>query len=236
MFKTISPNFSFSAVLLFFFLTTLPLAAQLPEVRSALVSYEKENVTAWTTKVPADRKTTQNAFSDWIDERYQINMKGGGWFGNKNIRTAEEVKLPAVANFPVSLIVRTEENPNGTSRMALFALRPGSNGKDITDERAQSALQSIFDSFLTDWLPTYYAEREAAAREKLEDLRETFTDREEAVADNTEEIEALRKENEELRREMEQLRGQIERANATLKERSNARQAVNTSAAADYRR
>lgn len=211
--------------LLFAVLFITPLSAQVGSIEQTTVEYEKQSVAALTVTMKPERKEVQKAFDDWMKDRYDINMKGNGLFGNKNMENAEAVMIPAISPENITIFAETEKVGDKT-RMALFASRGLGNFIEANDYAAFAGLEKVFDAFLSSYLPEYYEERVAEAREKLEDLRDDFSDAEKDFSKNEEKIRELRVENEELRGEMDKLRQEIKAAEATLVQREDTRKDV----------
>ena len=220
--------------ILFLLLFTATSYAQVGRIQQTTVEYDDRMVDALTVTLTPERKDAQKAFDDWIDDRYDINMKGGGLFSDKNIRSAEMVRIPAISTDDITLVARTEER-GGETRMTLFAMKANGNSVEAEDYRAFSGIEDVFDGFLSDFLPEYYEERVAEAREELEDLKKDFGKHQEDITDNEDKIKKLQKENEEHRREMTDLDRKIKDAERQLEERQAARRAVNRSVGNDRR-
>ena len=199
--------------------------AQVGRIEQTTVEYEKQKVDALTVTIKPERKDIQKAFDDWMDDRYDINMKGGGLFSDKNFRTAEAVKIPAISPDNITLIVKTEEG-KGETRMTIFASRGLGNFIEDGDYNAFTGLEDVFDGFLSSYLPEYYEERVAEAREALEELQEDLTDAQKVVRKNEEEIRDLEKENQKKRKEITELEGKISEAERMLKKREETRREV----------
>lgn len=198
------------------------LGAQVGRIEQTTTTYEDQVVDALTVSMKPARKDIQKAFDDWMDERFDINMKGGGLFSDKNLRSAEGVKITAVSSDNISLFVKTEELGD-ESIMTLFASHGLENYIERSELSAFSGLEELFDGFLSNYLPEYYQERVAEAQELLEDLRGDFTDTEDKISKNDKEIMKLQKENAELKEEMKSLEREIEAAEQKLEQRKDTR-------------
>lgn len=220
--KTISKSLLTLAFIFFFAVSA---SAQVGRIETTTVEYDKQRVDALTVNIKPERKDIQKAFDDWMDDRYDINMKGGGLFGNKNIEKAEEVVIPGISRDNITLITKTEEM-NGETRMSIFATKGLNNYIGRDDYTAFTGMENVFDGFLNSYLPEYYEERVAEAREALEDLRKDYDKAKEDMADNRKEIEKLQKENRELETEMRGIDQKIKDAELMLRERENSSREV----------
>lgn len=213
-------------ILLITFLTTTCLSAQVGRIETTSISYEDQMVDALTVTIQPARKDIQNAFADWMDDRYDINVKGGGLFSDKNTRRAEAVNIPAISPDNISIFTRTEERGDQT-RMTLFASRGLQNFIGQRETSAFRGLENVFDGFLSFYLPEYYEERVMEAQEQLQDLRDDLADTNNDIAKNEEDIKKLRNENEELRDTANKLEQEINTAERMLERRQQQRREVN---------
>lgn len=206
--------------------TSLPVVAQSTTIRSTTVEFEKQQVPALRASITPPRKDLQDAFEDWMDDTYDINMKGGGLFSDKEIRSAEDISLAPVSSDRINLFTKTIASKNETN-MYLFAARGSQRFIGPDEATAFAGLEQIFDDFLSYYLPEYYAERVAEAKEELEDLQDDLKDLRDDIADNEEKIQQLRKENIDLESEAGELEKAIRDAEALLEKRRNTQQRVN---------
>lgn len=199
--------------------------AQVGSIEMATVEYDKQNVDALMVSMKPERKDVQKAFDDWINDRYDINMKGGGLFSDKNTRMAEAVSIPAVSSDNINLMTMTEETGRET-KMYLFASRGLSNFIERNEREAFDGMERVFDSFLSSYLPEYYEERVAEAEEELEDLRKDLEKNQDDIKKNEKEIRDLREENEELAQEADELRDKIRDSEKMLNDRRSTRRKI----------
>jgi Skp family chaperone for outer membrane proteins len=218
-------DFRFLAILLFLLWGTPLASAQSLGIRSTTVEYEKEQVPALQVSVMPPRKDLQDAFEEWIQDTYDINMEGGGLFSDKNLRRAEGVILAPVSADKINLFTKTVEQRASTT-MYLFASKGLGNYFTRQDEAAFAGLERVFDEFLGSYLPEYYEMRITEATETLEDLRDDLDDLRNDIQDNEEEIRKLKKENIDLEEEVRELESAIREAENNLQQRRNARQRV----------
>lgn len=221
--KTLKPATLLSLLLIFFLSATA--SAQVGRIEQTTVEHEKTRVDALTVTMKPERSDVQKAFDDWIDDRYDVNMKGGGLFSDKNMRRAEAVNIPAISTDNITLYTNTEER-NGETRMTIFASRGNGNYVSDGDYKAFSGLEDIMDNFLSSYLPEYYEERVAEAKEELEDLKKDQKKAREDIADNEERIKKLNRENEKLESEISELDRKIAEAEKMLNKRQEIRTEV----------
>jgi hypothetical protein len=218
-------DFRLLAILFFLFWGSHSASAQSLGIRPTTVEYDKERVPALEVSVTPPRKDLQDAFDDWMQDNYDINMKGGGLFSDKNLRRAEAVTLEPVSTDQINLFTKTVEQ-RGSTTMYLFASQGLGNYFTRQDEAAFAGLEKIFDDFLSSYLPEYYDMRIAEASEALEDLRDDLADVRKDIKDNEEEIRKLKKENIDLEEDVRELENAIRDAENSLQQRRAARQRV----------
>ena len=198
--------------------------AQVGRIQESTVEYDKTRADALMVTLQPDRKDVQEAFEDWMDDRYDIKLKRGGLFANKRTQKAEDVIIPAISSEPITFMTKTEGAGEDT-RLYVFAMR-GNNPIDRADYKAFTGMENIFDSFLSSYLPEYYEERVAEAREDLEDLQKDLREAQDDMADNKEKIAKLEAENRELTEKQEMLRKQIAEAETAVRTREEMRTEV----------
>lgn len=219
----INIRFAFAFLLMLMFSTAT--FAQVGRIEQTSIDHDKSRVDALTVTMKPERKDIQKAFDDWIDDRYDINMKGGGLFSDKNMRQAEAVNIPAISTDNITLYTMTEEK-NGESRMTIFASRGLGNYFKSSDYPAFTGLEAIMDNFLSSYLPEYYEERVAEATEELEDFRKDQKKAREDITDNEKKIKKLQEENEKLREQVSDLDIKIMDAEKMLTKRKEIKREV----------
>jgi len=168
-----------------------------------------------TMKAPAP-KPVKKAWEDFMDDEYDVNMKGIGFLSNKDILTAEKVQISALSEKQVNFYTQIVESGSST-KMCVFS----SFGYDIyvnQDEypEAYETMQQMTAQFLRTFLPEYYTEQIEVSQEKVTDLRDEVSDLEESLADNEEEIRKLQEENDELRKQLTEQKNQLRKAEQVL--------------------
>ncbi|MFK7935410.1 MAG: hypothetical protein AB8G22_17985 [Saprospiraceae bacterium] len=172
-------------------------------------------------------KEVKKAFKDFMDDNYDVNLKGIGFLSNKDVLTAEQVNIPTVSNKTMDLSAKVIEVQDKTQMCVA-----GSFGYDIAIDQADyyreyRSLRGIVLDFLDGYLPEYYQNRVDEKAEVVADLKDERQDLNEDIADNEEEIEKLKKENEDLRKELDQTKKDLETQTANLEKRRNSLEEVN---------
>jgi predicted ribosome quality control (RQC) complex YloA/Tae2 family protein len=213
-----------SLIILFVF-SGLVISAQSNQMQTTKAEYNDRQVDALSIDIRPSRKEVQKAFSDWMKERYDVKMKGGGLFGDKNLEESEAVVIPTISPDNISIITQTNEM-NGMTQMTLFASRGLGNFVDRSREDAFMGLEKLFDAFLSDYLPEYYDQRVTEAEKALADLEKEYEGVERDIEKNQSDMQELRKDNEKLRANLDAIRSQLRKAQNELRaRRSNRAQA-----------
>ncbi len=158
----------------------------------------------------------KEAWRDYLNDTYDVKLKGIGFLQNKDLLSAEEVVIQKISPNKINFYTNIEENELG-SEMKVFA----SLGKNtfISQDKTQmeyKALQSIVENFLKTYLPVYYKEMLEDTTKNFEDLTEDVADLNEEIVDDSEKIEKLKKEIEDLNDKIENDRETLEITRKTL--------------------
>lgn len=217
---------SISLSLLLYSLFPVLLGAQGLAVENSQIEYEDYQVTSVQVKVSPDRSSLQDAFEDWIKDKYDVKMRRPGLFGDKTIRQAEAVRLPSISSGQINLFTKTVAQ-DGYTEMNLFASRGLANFMDDDNEMAFRAMENMMTAFLADYLPVYYQEQVDEAKESLSDLKDELEDVEDDYADNQETIADLQEENQELNARIGVLNKEIQNNQQEVELRLQRQQMIN---------
>lgn len=191
------------------------------------VVYKKENRSSIMVLMEPAPKTVKKAFEDWMNEQYDVNLKGIGFLANKDVLSAEQVKIPKISDKEMDFYAKVVED-NGNTRMNIFA----SYGYEIHFSpekypKEYKSLKSIAQAFLNDWLPGYYQSQVFEVSDQLNGLRDDRTKLAETIADNEKEIEKLAKENEKLSKKINKSKSELEALAQTLNTRKSKLESIN---------
>jgi DNA repair exonuclease SbcCD ATPase subunit len=196
------------------FLLFLPLLsnAQLPNLREAVIQYEKDSYPCIKVTLEPETKAVKEAWEDFMNKKYNVNVKGTGLFTNKDVMTAEKVTLKKISDKQMDLFAEIVEEKDLTS-FSLF----GRLGYDIpirpeNHPAEYQGLRTLTLEFLNEYLPDYYKERIKEREKQLKDLEKERKDVEKSLADNRKEIEKLEKENRELEQQLKEMENAIQEA------------------------
>jgi len=161
-------------------------------------------------------KTLKAAWRDYIKDQFGFKMKGIGLFSNKDLLSAEEVKVESISEKSLDFYAHIVEDKNG-SEMKVFAAK----GYDIyvdpkNNPKESMEMQKILDSFLAGYLPKYYEEKVSDTQKRVDDLEDETADIRKGIANDSEKIEELNKEIEKLREAMKANNATLETAQEKL--------------------
>lgn len=105
-----------------------------------------------------------------MKDGYNINMKGGGLFGDKNLRTTEGVVVSSISSDRINFFTKTNTQGGETKRY-LFVSRGLQHYIQPSEIEAFDGKEALFADFLASYLPDYYQQRVNEAVVAQEDLR-----------------------------------------------------------------
>jgi len=201
------------------FLFTFLAFAQNIELDRATVEHNEEQrpCVRVTLKAP-EPKPVKKAWEDFMDNEYDVSMKGIGFLSNKDVLTAEKVQIPALSEKAVNFYTRIVEQGDQTE-MCIFS----SFGYDIyisPDEypEAYETMETMTANFLKSYLPEYYNEQIEVSQENVDDIQDEINDLKETLAENEEEINKLQEENAEIEKNLVDQEEKLRKAEQILNE------------------
>lgn len=147
--------------------------------------------------LPVKVDQVRKAFEDYLDDEYDINLKGDGMFSSKDELYAEEVEAKRISDKRFNLYAQIIEHPEleDQTQITLF----GALGLDVyfnKEDYSKSfdALRMMLSSFIKSYTPKAFEATIAKTNNQLEKLAEDIKDLNEDIEDNNEKIEKLKKE------------------------------------------
>ncbi|MCR9172727.1 MAG: hypothetical protein NXI10_09560 [bacterium] len=179
---------------LLYTLISLTAFSQLPVPKTSQVQYEGKTRPSLEVTLVPEAKEVKQAWHDFIKEQYEVDMKGIGWFSNKEVLTAEEVQFDELSTKTIDFHTKVVASKDGT-RMEVFAAK----GYDIFIDPEEhpkefARMDLILRDFLASYIPAYYSEKVEEQQGEVEDVAEKREDQEEDIVDNKEEIALLSEE------------------------------------------
>lgn len=180
------------------------------------VEYENTLRDAVVAVLGPETKVVKEAWEEYINDNYDIKMKGNGWFTNKDVLTAKDVNIAKISDKNLNLFSEIVKDKNGT-KMSVFV----SFGYDVFLEKQENSaayqqLKAVVHNFLTDFLLNKKQEMITVAVEEIADLDKDKTKMTEDIEKNKKEIEKLKSENDELAKEVKGASKKLVALNKTL--------------------
>lgn len=208
---------------IFSFLWLSLMSAQVFEPELGNVEHNNDNRACWQVSIAPEPKVLKEAWIDYMDDTYDIKLKGMGLFQNKDVLTAEEIQFPKIGNGQVNFYTRVTEDNYGSS-MQVFASNVGGAYLDNSNNKEGfSAMREIMEEFLKNYLPKYHQKMIAQTRGRIEELNKESNDLKEEIEAAEEEIQELQQkieemidENEEKIEALNQARNRLEKRRSKL--------------------
>jgi hypothetical protein len=207
---------------LFSFLILASFSVQAQEVELREGSFQRDDASRpgiQATLPTSEVKEVKKAFSDFMDDRYDVNMKGVGFLTNKDELSAEKVNIASLSDETVDLYAHVVESRNGQgTQMTLFAAK----GYDIYIDSDRSYgeyrnLRGLMVEFLDSYLVEEYRERVEEAKENVAELREDRSDVQEDIQSNEEDIKDSQERIKKLEEEIAQLKAELDDKRSSIK-------------------
>lgn len=207
--------------------SSLAIHAQRLVINEAVCTTDDANQAGIEVIMEPKTKTIKKAIKDWMDDNYDVKLKGLGLFSNKDVLTADQVQIDAISTKQMDLKVQVVKDGNN-SKMCVF----GSFGYDFPVSPthypvAYRQMRGLTLDFLDEFLPNWYLNRIEETQEVVGDLGKERKKLAEDIEKNKEEIEELREENEEKSETLAETASDLEKAAATLEQRKAKLEEVN---------
>jgi hypothetical protein len=217
------PNFKLiclsNAFLLLFTAFTIGVYAQKLQPAKATLSYENAQPACWVVHVDPEPVTLKKAWREYLKDNYSFKLKGIGFLSNKDILSAEAVRIPVISKEPVNFYTQIVEDDTG-SEMKIFAADLQQNYfSSHYQSRGFNQMENILASFLKIYLPEYHRGRINDTEQRVKELVRETRELEEEILENTEEIEELENEIEEMSAEIESNRSALVESRIKLEKR-----------------
>ena len=184
----------FSTLLIFFIFTTYIFSQSIAEG-----SYErnKKDRPGIRATLPFQVDQVREAFENYLDDEFNIDLKGNGMFNVKDELYAEEVDAKLISDKRFNLYAQIIEHPEieDQTQITLF----GALGLDVyfnpTDySKSFDALRTILSSFLKAYLPKAFEERIALTNKELEKIKANIESLNKDIKSKNKKIEKIEKE------------------------------------------
>jgi len=190
--------------------------AQLPQPEAAHVNYDGKKRSSIEVIVTPEPKELKKAWHDYMENDHDINMKGIGWFSNKDVLTAEEVNITKLSSNTIDFHTKIIDVEDGT-QMSVFAAKGYDIYINLEDHPKEfGRMELMLRDFLGSYIPEYYSNQIDNQADEVEDLVEKRASQEEDVEDKKEEIVLLKDEISSLEESIKQTESDIQETENSL--------------------
>ena len=208
--------------------------AQQLDINQTTVSYDKNSYPAYQVTLEPDTKSIKKRFKSFMDDKYDIRIKGIGFLTNKDVLSAEQSNIKTISSKTMDLYTKVIEQ-EGKTVLSIF----GRYGYDIyispeQDREAFQNLRTLIIDFLGVYLPEFYTDQLEEAQELVANvkrdqssLKEDITDNKGAIQDHLDEVEQLRKENKGLLKKLDDTSSQLAKRERELNTAKKELQRIN---------
>ena len=185
------------------FSTTLALNAQSIKPQDGTIIFEDKLRSCMVVDLDPETKTLRSAWTEYLEDNYDLKLKGNGFFQNKDILYAENVLIDKISVNSMNFYTQIIENENG-SEMKLFAsFDYDAFIKKEKDSVEYKSLNEILEGFLKVYLPKYYTIGVNDTKKRILELTEEINDLNEDIISDTGKLEKLKQQIDELTKETE---------------------------------
>ncbi|NNC82949.1 MAG: hypothetical protein HKN79_05180 [Flavobacteriales bacterium] len=205
----------FFTLALAFFLTPTTILGQ--AAADDRMYHDEELREGHTVSLTIPAEASKEQLEDFMDDRYDVNLKGGGLFSNKDVLSAEEISIPAL--YPESMDLYFRVIPVGNESKVKVTARDsgdtyfGASHMNTTFE----ALGRILNDYSIYAENRFYTDRLNERQEQVEDVMKDIQKNEEDIEKNKSKIQDNLDENAEMESENRKMSAEIEDLEKDLK-------------------
>jgi len=212
LFKTIFLLMAISA-------TSFLNAQQLINIKDGSIDFDGKQRPCIQVNVDPEPDLLKKAWKDYLDDNYDIDLKGIGFLSNKDLLSAKEIEVEELSSRQIDFFTRVVEDENG-SEMKVFVRF----GYDIYLSRSENpseynTLSMMVEGFLKEYLPAHYAEQIEETEDRIDDLNDETEDLEDDISDDTAEIASLKDKIKELENNLKSNNKKLTEAKSKLSSR-----------------
>jgi predicted ribosome quality control (RQC) complex YloA/Tae2 family protein len=189
-------------LLIIFYILPFAASTQQLSVDDGMILHEGAERPCIEVTLTPDPEDIKDNFKDWLKSEYDVRLKGFGFLANKDVLSAEQVRIAEVSANQMDLYVQVigDEKMSTMCVFASFGYNIHLDPIEYPDE--YSALKGIVKSFLHDYIPQWYQQRIEEEESTISDLEKQKTSLQSDIADNENEIEELKAEIEVARKSL----------------------------------
>jgi len=192
------------------FIGSLGINAQSVKPQDATILFENNVRPCLLVSLDPEPKTLKQAWKEYLEDNYNFKLEGISLFQNKDILSAENVKIDKISPYGMNFYTQILENENG-SEMKVFASFGIDEFIDKTNKPTEYKLMNeILESFLKVYLPKYYTNEVNDTKKRVTDLTLEINKLNDEINNDHGKIETLKKEIEELTKKTEMNQNALE--------------------------
>ena len=205
---------------------SLQVTAQSIQPFSSTVKHNKENRPCIQVNLDPQPKVLKKAWKKFLKDHYDFKLKGIGFLANKDLLSAEEIKVKAISPRKMDFFTKVVEKGTG-SEMKVFVRY----GYDIYLNKEEHPIQydtvyNMIKIFLKEYLPKFYEKEIKESEKRIKALTKETEDLNEDIKDDTEEIADLKEEIQEREKNLEKNNKLLKSSNQELLERQEKSQRI----------
>ena len=217
-----------TGLLFAFLLTSVTLTGQTLNVSNKIIVHDSKEWNAIKVLIAPETKSVKKAFKDFMDNKYEVDIKGIGLFKNEDVLYTEPMVIKPISSEIIRLYVKVIEEGGQT---AMYVFGQLGNNTQISPYEYYTefgALRNLTVDFLNGLLPDYYQDIVEDQRDAISDLEKDRDDMRKKISKNKDKIAELQKENEELELKLLTNKTKLKEGVETLSKKSETLKKVNT--------
>ena len=208
-----------SLIICFSILVSISMIAQSLSPQKSTIEHNNKMRNCLSVKLDPDPKTLKKAWVNFLKKEYALQLKGFGWFTNKDLLYKEEVTIKKLSPKIMDFYTQIVEDENG-SEMKVFA----SFGYDVYINEEEypmeyNAMNEMMVAFLKKYLPEYYNKKVNQSMKSVKGLNKDIVNLKENIKDNQDRIKKLNKEIEKYKANIEENSQKLDAEEVKLKDR-----------------
>lgn len=206
-------------IISFSILVSMSVSAQSLSPQKSTIKHNEKMRPCLVVKLDPEPKELKKAWIRFLKKKYDVKLKGMGWFSNKDLLYKKEVNVKRLSSQKMDFYTYVVEDENG-SEMKVFA----SLGYDIYLNEEQyplefRAMKEMIVSFLKEYLPGYYHDKINESEGSVKSLNKEITSLNKSIKDNEDRTKKLSKEIEESKTDIKENSQKLKAAEIKLKGR-----------------
>ena len=211
-----------------FLLTSFKLTGQALNISNKIIVHDSKERNAVKVLIAPETKSVKKAFKDFMDDKYDVDIKGIGLFKNEDVLYTEPIVISPISSDIIRLYAKVVEEGGQTGMYVFGQLGYNTQITPYEYYTEFGAIKNLTVDFLNDLLPDYYQDIVADQRDTISDLEKDRDDMRKRISKNKDKIAELKKENEELELKLVTNKKKLEEGVETLSKKRETLKKVNT--------